>query len=87
MAMPFLRILTNQLCKMVNLHTTWGWDHVLKIPQEVKDHAKQLKTFLVPFVGRSFPTQAKQNLWSDSSTYAWGGGLDSQSGTRGDDNA
>eukprot|EP00667_Euglena_gracilis_P021049 EG_transcript_22914 len=79
--MPFLRILTDQLCKMVDLHTKWGWDHTLTIPQGVKDQIVELKAFLQPGVGRAFQSQASQELFSDSSTWQWGG-LDKNSGQK-----
>ena len=78
---PFLRLLTDKLCKMVNLHTVWGWDHILSIPEEVRGQVVELKAFLQPGVGRAFPSKPTRELFSDSSTWAWGG-LDSQSGRK-----
>ena len=80
-SLPFLRILTDQLCKMVDLHTKWGWDHVLTIPQNVKDQLIELKEFLQPGIGRAFVTKASKELFSDSSTWAWGG-LDKTTGSQ-----
>jgi hypothetical protein len=69
-SMPFLRILTDKLCKMVDLHTVWGLDHTLEIPQAVTTHIQELQDFLQPNVGRAFLTPASQELFSDSSTRA-----------------
>jgi hypothetical protein len=72
-SVPFLRLLTDHLCQMVNLANTWGWDHSLPIPQKVKDQVRELTQFLQPEVGRSFMTTPQRRLWSDSSQSAWGG--------------
>ena len=66
---------------MVNLHTVWGWDHILQVPQMVKDQVKELKEFLQPGVGRAFFCKPSRELYSDSSTWAWGG-LDKNSGQK-----
>ena len=78
-ALPFLRVVTDQLMVFSNLHTRRGWDHQNVIPQALKDQIKELKALLDPELGRPFHEKVTRVLYSDSSDLAWGG-LDQNSG-------
>ena len=72
-ALPFLRLVTQQLHAFSILQKSHGWDHLIKIPQSLKQEIKELKKYLDPNLGRKFLQTPKRFLHSDSSTWAWGG--------------
>jgi len=72
-ALPFLRWMTQKLLAFSQVAASQGWDHLIRIPKELKKETKDLRQFLEPGLGRPFQQQAKRILHSDSSTWAWGG--------------
>jgi hypothetical protein len=80
MALPFLRVVTDQLMVFSNFNLEKGWDHQIFIPQALKDQIKELKTLLDPELGRPFREKPTRILFSDSSDLAWGG-IDQTSGS------
>jgi hypothetical protein len=78
-ALPFLRLVTDQLLQFSNLHKTKGWDHGVPLAYEFRQQVVELETYLHPGFGRKFFTPPSRNLHSDSSQEGWGG-LDPESG-------
>ena len=78
-ALPFLRLVTDQLLQFSNLHKTKGWDHGVPLADEFRRQVVELETYLHPGFGRKFFTPPSRNLHSDSSQEG-GGGLDPESG-------
>jgi hypothetical protein len=73
-ALPFLRLVTQELLKFSQLNVEKGWDFLVNIPWALKQEIRDLKQFLQPDLGRPFLTKPMHFLHSDSSTWAWGGG-------------
>ena len=72
-ALPCLRAFTDQLSRFVNLQTQFGWDHVITIPQALKEQLQELKEILQNWKGRKFCQAVTKTLHSDSSDFAWAG--------------
>ena len=72
-ALPFLRLVTDQLACFSNLHEIHGWDHKVQVPESLKTQVRELEDLLVPGLGRPFYSPVDRELHSDSSTHAWGG--------------
>ena len=79
-ALPFLRLVTDQLLSFSNLHKTMGWDHAVTISHEFLQQVLELETFLHPGFGHKFFAPPSRSLHSDSSQEGWGG-LDPISGS------
>ena len=70
MALPFLRVVTDQLMGFTSLSVEKGWDHQIFIPQALKEQIKELKVLLDPELGRPFHEKATKILYSDNSDLA-----------------
>ena len=74
MAMPFLRAFSDKLVQFVKQEKRYGWDLKLKVPQDVQDQIRQMKTIMEQWRGRVFQGKAPVRfLHSDSSQEAWAG--------------
>ena len=73
-ALPFLRLVTDELAKFSNMHLSEGWDFKISIPEKLKTQLRELNELLVPGLWRPFFTEVHRELHSDSSTHAWGVG-------------
>ena len=73
-AMPFLRAFTDHMLAFIQRSKVVGWDKSIKLPSEIVEEVKGLKTWFSKWKGRSFQGKVPvRTLHSDSSDWAWGG--------------
>ena len=59
-ALPFLRLVTDQLLQFSNLHKTKGWDHGVPLADEFRQQVVELETYLHPGFARKFFTPLRE---------------------------
>ena len=60
-ALPFLRLVPDQLAKFSNMHLSEGWDFKISIPEKLKTQLRELNELLVPGFGRPFSQKCTGN--------------------------
>ena len=73
-ALPFLRLVTDQLLQFSNLHKTKGGDHGLPLDDEFRRQVVELETYLHPGFGRKFFTPPLREICIPTVPRRVGGG-------------